>query len=92
MFKNSKFQKFFEYYKTIESEEESLKTLKDFMFSLTSEEIQIFMLETAKSHNKAVSQIIANPNIHDVEKQAFSEQFKTLLNVFSSKTTSTQTP
>ncbi len=82
MLNNLKFQQFLEQYFRIMDSQEAMNQLKDFMFSLSPDELMAFMLDTGKAHNEAIKQALANPNCTDIEKQKLQAQFENLLTTF----------
>lgn len=82
MLNNLKFQQFLEQYFTITDAHEAMNQLKDFMFSLPTDELMAFMLDTGKAHNEAVRQALADPNCTDLEKEKLQAQFDNLLTTF----------
>ena len=83
MLNNPKFQLFIDHYFTLEDSTEAMNLLKDFMFSLSPDELVSFMLDTGKSHNEAVKQVLNNPLCTDSDKQKLQLQFDSLLNAFA---------
>jgi hypothetical protein len=83
MLDNPKFQQFIDHYFTITDPVEAMVELKDFMFSLPTDELMDFMLDTGKAHNDAVKQVLENPNATNLEKQKLQSQFDNLLTTFA---------
>jgi hypothetical protein len=84
MFNNSKFQTFYETYSQIKDTEMSLALLKDFMFSLPTDELMDFMLDTGKAHNETIEAHLLSDGCTEDDKVIFRQQFYDLLAAFAS--------
>jgi hypothetical protein len=85
MFTNPKFQSFSQAYFKIKNEVEAQTALKDFMFSLSPDELCDFMLETGRSHNEAIHQLLSTPSVSEAERKEYELQFNKLLAAFANR-------